>query len=264
MIEKDETDFYYWPLEFSYANFTENNNVKVSKTTSINAFNFGQVLRKPNKFNQSDFSLFFIENIRLLIFILVGFISTVTAKFTLLKLIKQRCNLSNLLSIHGFRLDPIPTKIGFIALAFSFFIFFNLNILTNMINTQKITVDTSEFIDSIPKLNKTTKTLITLYTDTMALFYRLFKKRKQNDDIIASDYTNFQDFFSRISKHGFDNHFYFMGEIYFMILIYYTTLLNTSLDPIIFFKPTIYFELLRSIFYRKNLDPKMKKILISR
>ena len=260
MMEEDETDFYYWPLELSYANFTENNNVKVSKATSINAFNVGQMLRKPNKFNKSDFSLFFIENIRLLVIILIGFILTVTAKFTLLKLGKRRCILYHFLT-NGTKLSSVSFKLGFISLAFSFFLFFNLNILRNMVNTQKVAVDTNEFIDSISKLNKTTKTLITVYPDTMSLFYRLFKKGKRNDDFTVSDYGNIQDFFSKISRDGFDSYIYFMGEINFLASIYYAKLVNTLLDPIVFFKPTIYFELLRSIFYRKKMEQNMKQIL---
>ena len=135
------------------------------------------MLRKPNKFNQSDFSSFFIENIRLLVTILIGFVLTVIIKFTLLKLSKRRYSLFNLLSIYGYRLGSI-SKLGSISLAFSFFLFFNLNILRNMIKTQKITVDTSEFIDSISKLNTTTKTLIT--ADKESMVFSIDYSRKEN------------------------------------------------------------------------------------
>ena len=196
MLDDNILDFYYWPVGLSYERLvSKNHNIEISKVTSITPYNVGQVLRKPNKFKKSDFSLFFIENIRLLVIILIGLILNVTAKFTLLKLIKRRISLYNLLTTNGTRLDSISFKLGFIGLAFSFFVFFNLNILTNMINTQKVTVSTSEFIDSISKLNRTTKPVITLYTESMALFYRLFKKRKRNDDITVSDYPKFDAFF---------------------------------------------------------------------
>ena len=262
MFDDNILDFHGWPMDLSYERLvSKNHNIEISKVTSTTPYNVGQVLRKPNKFNQSDFSLFLIENIRLLVIILIGFISTLSAKFTLLKLIKRRFSLYHLLT-NGTRLGSISFKLGSVTLAFSFFLFFNLNMLTNMIKTEKVTVSTNEFLDSISKLNRTTKPVVTVYTDTMALFYRLFKKRKRNDDLIAMDYSkNLQDFFSMISKHEFDNHFYFMGEIFYLYFIYYGSLLNRSVDYIVFHKPTIYFETLRTIFYRKNLDKKMKQIL---
>ena len=262
MIDDNILDFYYWPMDLSYKRLvSKNHNIEFSKVTSINPFNVGQMLRKPNKLNESDFSLFFIENMRLVVIILIGFCLTVTAKFTLLKFINRKCSLYDLLMINGNRLNTISFKLGSITLAFSLFLFFNLNILKNMIKTQKVTVDTSEFIDSISKLNRTNKTPITFRKDSMALFYRLFKKRKQNDSLVVLDYANFSDFVSHISKRELDSYFYLMSELFFFLFVYYITQLNRSVDHIAFFKPTIYFESLRTIFYRKNLNEKMKKIL---
>ena len=235
----------------------------MSKITSIYPYNVGQILKKSSKFNKSDFSLFFIENIRLLVIILIGFILTVTAKFTLLKLIKRRCSLSNLLINYDYRLGSISFKFGFLSLAFSFFLFFNLRILTNLIKTEKITVDTSGFIDSVSKLNRTTKTLIAWDKNSTNSFYRLFKKRNESDALAVFENGSTKDFISKMSNHQLDSYFYFMHGFFFFYLIYKISI-NRLVDHIIFCKPAIYSESLRTIFYRKNLDPKMKKILISR
>ena len=130
-----------------------------------------------------------------------------------------------------------------------------------MINTQKVTVDTSEFIDSVSKLNRTTKSLITLHTDSMALFYRLFKKRNQSDVLVVFDYADFSDFISKMSKRGLDSYFYLMSEGLFLFLANYVILLNKPVDHFVFCKQTIYFESLRTVFYRKKLSKKMIRIL---
>ena len=259
----EEFDLYFWPIDLSYASeLTENHDIEISKLTSIDTFNVGQILRKSNKLNESDFSLFFIENIRLLIIILIGFVLTVTAKLTLFKLVKRRyTGLHNLLTINRTRFGSGTSfKTAVLSLAFSFFLFFNLSILTNLIKTEKVTVDTSEFIDSISKLNRTTKTLIAWDTNSTNVFYRLFKKPKQADALTAFDYANVDDFVSKVSKRELDFYFYFINEIYFIYLVYYVTL-NRSADYIAFFKQTIYFETLRAMLYRKNLDKKLKQIL---
>ena len=261
MVNKDKVDFYYWPMDIFDTNLTDNQNVGLSKVTSTAPINVGQILRKPNKFNKLDFSSFLIENIGLMVIILIGYFFILMAIFTLLKLIKQRYSLYYLLTIDGSRLSSISFKISILLLTFSIFLFFNLSILTNMIKTQKVIVSTSEFIDSISKLNKTTKTLVTMHQSFTNLFYRLLKKSKRNDSLSIASLVDFEGFYSKISKKGFDFYFYFMREIYFFLLVYYVTLLNRSVDYFVFFKPTIYFESLRSIFYRKNLGEKMKKIL---
>ena len=263
VIDNDELDFYYLPIDYSQVVNFENHNVEISKVTSINPFNVGQMLRKPNKLDESDFSLFLIENIRLLAIILIGFVLTVTAKFTLFKLVKRRyTGLHKLLVTNRTRLSSgISFKTAVLSLAFSFFLFFNLSMLTNMIKTQKVTVSTSEFINSISKLNKTTKTLVTFNINSRNLFNRLFKNRKRTNAITSSDYANFEDFFSKLSKNEFDCYFYFMSEFYIFASIYYVTLLNRSVDHFVFFKPTIYYESLKALFYRKNLDEKRKKII---
>ena len=262
MIEDDVLDIYYWPMDISYtSSATVNHNVEISKVTSIYPFNVGQMLRKSNKLNESDFSVFFIENIRLLVIILIGFVLTVIAKFIFLKLIKRKFSLYKLLNTNETRLGSISFKLGFLSLAFSFFLFFNLNILINLIKTEKITVDTSEFIDSVSKLNRTTKTLISWNKNTTNSFYRLFKKTKQNDPLVVLEFGNSKNFFIKMSKsRDLDSYFYFMHDYFFFYLIYKISI-NRSVDHIVFCKPTIYSESLRTIFYRKNLDPKMKQIL---
>ena len=263
MINDNILDFFYFFMDLTHSNkLARNHNIELSKVTSINPLYVGQMLRKPNKLNNSDFSLFLIENIGIFVIILIGFVLTVIAKFTLLKIIKQRYSIYNLLTNNGTRLSPVSFKFGFLSLAFSFFLFFNLNILTNMIKTQKVTVSTSEFLDSISKLNRTTKTLITLHKESMALFYRLIKKeRKPNDSLVIYDFANFSDFVFKISKLDLDSYFYFITEGFFLFFVYNTKLLNRSDDHFVFFKPTIYFESLRTIFYRKKMDEKMKKHL---
>ena len=261
MMGDDDLDIYYWPMDLAYTrSVTVNHNVEKSKITSIYPYNVGQILRKPNKLNESDFSSFFIENIRLLVIILIGFVLIVIAKFILLKLIKRRFSLYNLLNTNGTRLDSKSFKLGFLSLAFVFFLFFNLRILTNLIKTEKITVDTSEFIDSVSKLNRTTKILITWDKNTTNAFYRLFKKRKKNDDLVVFENGNMENYFSKISKLDLDSYYYFLHS-FFLFNLMSDVPINRPVDYIVFYKPTIYFEPLRTIFYRKNLDPKMKQIL---
>ena len=258
-MDGDAFDFYHWPMDLSLGSVIYNHNIEITKAASINAYNVGQLLRKPNKLNKLDFSLFLIENICLFVNILIGYFVILMAIFILLKLAKRKYNLYNLLTINQTGLGSISFKIAILCLAFSFFLFFNLSILTNMIKTEKATVSTSEFIDSISKLNRTTKTLVTFSQNTTNLFNRLFQKRKRTDSL--SGYANFDDFFSKLSKDELDSTFYFMSGIHFFISIYYVTLLNRSVDHIAFNKPTIYYESLRVFIYRKKLDQKLKKIL---
>ena len=262
-MDNDEFDFYFWAMEYSGIDF-DNHNVGISKITSINPFNVGQMLRKPNKLDESDFSLFLIENICLLVIILIGYFLTVTVNFTFLKLVKRRCSLHDLLAINRTRLSSSGSfKIAVLSLAFTFFLFFNLSILTNMIKTQKVTVSTSEFIDSFSKINRTTKTLVTFKTSSRKLFNRLFKDRKRTDAITSTEYVKFDEYFSKLSEGGIHTYFFFMRDIYFFISIYYVTLLNnkSTYDYFAFLKPTIYYESLKAFIYRKNLDQKRKKIL---
>ena len=265
-MNKDELDFYYWPMDISNPNQTDYRSFGLSKVASTAPVNVGQILRKPNKLNKLDFSSFLIENIGLLVLTFIGYFFSLMVIFILLKLFKRRCSLYCLLNFDRSRLSSMPFKICILFLAISLFLFFTLSILTNMIKTEKVTVSTSEFIDSISKLNKTTKTLIIRLPRFKKLFNRLSKKTKHNDVLCIYDYNNYNKYdnfnyiYSKISKNGF-NSFFLMEEIYFFSLAYHFTLLNRLVDHFLFIKPTIYFEALRAIYYRKNLDKKMKQIL---
>ena len=126
----------------------------------------GQFLKPYSE--QLDMSTFFISNLHLFAFIILGYLLIAAIATILPRLVgsNYRSPLKSLrlvLSKASFmdynRLPRVHLKLMFFF--FGLFLFFNLNFIGGIIKTDKCTVDSSDVVDSQAKLIGTSKTLAT-------------------------------------------------------------------------------------------------------
>ena len=105
---------------------------------------------KSDNLEKSDFSSFLFDNVRLVIIILLGYLSLVVVTWMVPNLIRQgysRINSLKLTILRFFfidlnRLISLSYKFAVLVLMFNFFIFFNRNFLSGNIKTSKVVINT--------------------------------------------------------------------------------------------------------------------------
>ena len=232
----------------------------------------GQFL-KPNS-KQLDMSTFFISNLQLFAFIILGYLMIASATAILPKLAHStgRFRLKNLKLIlfkapfmdHN-RLPRIHLKLMFFF--FSLFLFFNLNFIGGIIKTDKCTMDSSEIIDSDAKLIGTSKTLLTNFDNDFRIKSApknsFLKKLTKNERLV------FGKIFVNLLRRGvtkIDDYVIFTEQI---LMAWVLSLLarwakTKDKNSVVFLKSTGYYETYCTFSLRRSLDAKRKRLINSR
>ena len=258
MIDHNLFDTHHWPVELFRLQI-DHHNVEISKPATSILFQVGQLLSRTNAVDKLDFSSFLVENVNLLTIITSGYCLVILAIYILSKQRDRRFSLGDLFVIvrNGLSVirgvsSSISFKFKFVFCTLSCFLFFNLNLLRGLIKTSKIIVNTDEFIDSIDKLNKTTKTLI-VFNDMKTVLNHVLN-RKRDDIVCLNGNTNFLEFYSMVLHGGLNSFVYFMEKVVFLIITNGFSFLIEPTHHIRFIKSSSYYEAMRALIVRKNLE----------
>lgn len=230
------------------------------------SYQVGQLISKPENSGNLDLSSFLVENDNLLMIIFIGYLSTIFSIFIISKFSRHTLNFYHVLALEN---QKKSTKYTILLFIFSVFLFFNLNILINMIKTESVVVDTHQFIDSKEKLIATHKILIYDPIDkemfitkpSYRFLYKLYERKKKKNEIFeVSIYDRL--FFTTMDKRG-DDYFFIAQANYFLRLLASFSYYNFT-DRIAFMKPYSYYDSFDVIYLRKNLNLKMKNLIHDR
>lgn len=209
-------------------------NLESTKACSTELFQIGQVLNKPNNLENSDLSSFLFENINVLVYILIGYLLLFVSSFVFLKKVLPKYRsfkisklfLNKLLFLDSNQLRQLSCEIALIFIFFSLFLFIVTNILSNLIKTNKVVVNTDEFIDSIEKLF-TTKKSFTFQPEDLPYFnrtskssflYKFYHKKieRENRFVSLDDQTKFRQF---MMNNKLNSLFFFMKQSGMLIVL---------------------------------------------
>lgn len=230
------------------------------------SYKVGQILTEPEKSDQSfDLLAFLIDNINVLVIILIGYLLTVVSILIISKLSGHRLNFRRLVALKKNRL-VVSSKLGFLFFGFNLFLFFNIEILANLIKTESVMIDTEPFIDSIDKLKRTHKILL-YHSEDKEIFLGgppnrflslLFKDKLKNKE--ALEYSAMDKNFVETFRKNGDNFFFIEHQLDIQwVLASFSEFKLTN--RIVFMDPKSYFDSFMVIHLRKNLDSKRKQII---
>lgn len=235
---------------------------EASKTASVMHFRIGQLLNNQNPICKLDLSSFLIENIGLLIIIFIGYLITFSSIFILSKVSKRKIDFYSILTVDEHRIEHKLPKSWIISFAFVCFFFLTLSLLRNLIKTDTVIVDTTEFMDSIIKLNQTTKTLISFNKVIEDAFFKLLRKTNEGNRIRLEDTKSFPDFISKIKEtSNLNDLFFFMDKQWILFISNILAISGQLNDRFIFIKSNSYYEAIRVYFIRKSLEPDKKRLI---
>ena len=256
--------------------------VELTKPVSLYSFGIAQFLNKPSGI-RSDLSAFLVENRLLIFFMLIGYLVPLFAVciFSLRRLnvhrsIRPLRIAPRLLSLPQNRMRVISPKLARIFVFYSLFLFILRITLTNLIKTNAIILDTSQFIDSRQRLFDSTKTMMicgnplekTLgskkSTTENSFTFKLFSQKMRDDRLIEVCFSKkgFKRMQEKSNKEGLTSLFFFMSSAFNM---YYLSLFSNRKGPLfIFMGREGYREEGVTLTIRRNLEWSLKQKAIRR
>ena len=237
------------------------------------AFEFGQVLKKPINLEESDFSSFLFENLNLLSYILIGYLLLFFYGFIFFKkhfpflnpLKKLKIISSKLLFNNHIQLRKLSPKFAYILLFFNLFLFILIQLLTNFIKTDKVTLNTDELIDSNDKILSNSKILYTRienlrqfshFPESSLLFKLMKRKKEQNQYLTKLNQTKIDEIIKKGQSSSvliFENRPMLLNSLLLFSMF--------TKNPIIFMKLGNYHQNIYVYFMRRRLDKNKKKFI---
>ena len=271
LFKNNVIDIYAWPREtYERSNHLSyvGKFMEMSKPQSVAPFQMSQFLNKPTA-QKNDVSSFLYNNLGVLLIILLGYLAVKLSTFLFLKLSNPNHNFAKnlkLILLKMFSINQNLTfKLALLFLSLDLFLFFNFNFLRGTIKTDSVTVNTNEIIDSISQLMNNDKTIVLHYDDEFLLknapensfLKKMYdKKAKQNMVYIIQQIT---DSINKFKDTGLDSYLLFGYELG---IIYFSSILSNYADNlVVFMKSRIFYEILCSFPFRKNLDEIKKKYI---
>ena len=274
-LETNEIDVYYAGLNLCAQSLLEKYDkfIEPSGTKTGLAFEFGQILKKPVNLEESDFSSFLFENLNLLSYILIGYFLLFFFGFICFKklfpflnpLKKLKLISSKLLFNNHIQLRKLSPKFAYILLFFNLFLFILIQLLTNFIKTDKVTLNTDELIDTNEKILSNSKILYTRIENLRqfshfpesSLLFKLVKRKKEQDQYLTK--LN-QTKIDEIIKKGQSSSI-LIFENRPMLLNFLLSFSMFTKNPIIFLKSGNYHQNIYVYFMRRRLDKNKKKFI---
>ena len=170
---------------------------------------------------------------------------------------------SKLLFVDHAQLRQLSPNFALIFIFFDLFLFFLMNFLTNFISTQAVIVNTDEIIDSNEKLLITKKVLFIhdsdldflLVSKKISILSKLAKRVKKNNQYFTEPKKALE-----LVKKGEASSF-FIYNFKQNVLSYLLEFAQFIKNPIIFMKPTNYYEIINSYSIKKKLEKNKKKFI---
>lgn len=275
MFESNEMDLYHVPRFLDESKiFLDRYNVEISKSIGSDSYRVGQMLDEPTGSDKLDFSSFFMENLNLIIIIFIGYLFSIISVLFFAKILKKSSlNYYHLLVLDLENLIDEKSRFifAFILSAYFLFLFFTLNLLTNMIKTDSVILDTQKFIDSNDKLNTSHQKLLLVHIES-ELFERkqtskflndLYERKQrlgeivEKDDIAKKNIT-YLDRLVEVAENS-DDYFWFLNKSQFIVVM--NIFSNIAREKILFLNPTSYYDVHSVLYYSKKLKSSLKKII---
>ena len=246
--------------------------LEMTKTVSLYGYQISQFLNKPNA-EKADFSLFLYNNLSILLFILLGYLTIKLSIFLFLKLSSHKSAgfikylKLTLFGVTNFN-EALSSTLSLLFLSLNLFLFFNLNFLSGTIQTESVIVDQTHLIDSIDKIINNDKTIIINFSDEFVLtgapsnsfFKKLYDRKVEQNKIFVVQQDKGLEMLTEVIEQGLAKYFIFSIDT---TLIYIMTVISDYSDKnvICFLKPTNFYEILTVFAMRKSLDESKKKII---
>lgn len=228
---------------------------------------------KPNTPNISDLSSFLLSNSKLLALILAAYLSMLLVslffpglvhwrfnRLASMKLVLFRAPFSNLNQIFRF-----SSKLGILALSFTFFLFFVRNFLGGSIKTEKTILRTNELIDSPAKLLASQKVMIIFFDQLEMLakapegsfLKRLYAKQR----FLFTGESSGTDW-NLLFRRGLDTFFIFASDVHALFTLAALAPNANSFGMLAFVQPdTSYHENMNVFYLRRSLDTERKQFI---
>lgn len=250
-----------------------NENTEQSETVITTSYQIGQVLKNSNNLRKFHFSSFLFNNINILIFILIAYLFVFLFVFIFSVINFNNQNKFKVLKSFLFNLifsnykpSFLSSKISLILLGLNIYMFILTTIFRNLIKTDKVVVNTDEFIDSIDKLDKTSK-ILTFQSYDFDLFnhsskisiFKSFNKRIEEGKFLKLSWNN-QIIKNLALKNDLSSLFFCMKNGQILLTLSIMAPLTKS-DQFFYMKSKAYYESIQVILIRKNLDDYKKKFI---
>lgn len=244
-----------------------------SKIVINEPYNIGQILDKPTT-QKSDFFIILFQNISLFLITLVGYLVMLFIIYFILR--RKKIFSLKLFNLNYKKLCTLSSKIAFLFLFFNLFMFINVALLVNSMQTEKIIINTDSFIDSVEKLEKT-PFIFAYFREEIQLFskapknnflFRLYRKKiiKENNFLELRGFSksaSINEVENKFLERGnLNSYFLFMRK--FVITCVFASISQYTHNQLAFIKPTSYYESLKVIHMRKNLDVAKKNLIHNR
>lgn len=170
MLSENKADVAIRTVLFS--DLKEFNTVAYTNPVSLYFFQVAQFLKEPTDIDRSDLSSFLIENKLLIFCVFLGYLVSLFVVFfsrlllvhhrrrPLIQTLKSSARLFFLNNTRIRRFAPKIARINTILAFFGIFLFIMRTIITNLINTSAIVLDTGQFIDSRERLFESSKIMV--------------------------------------------------------------------------------------------------------
>ena len=273
LARNKKVDFYGRPDEIGHSNEA----LEMTQPVMTEPYQIGQLEKEPTSLEKTDFSLFVIQNQSLIFLCLAGYLFTLLAVFIFSKFLYykagKKLTIYEILICKSKLISHHYTKLKYILLAFSLFLFINLNLIENNIKTTKVVVDCSSFIDSISKFENTIKKPcffreenninLILKAPRNSFLHKSFKNKMLNKGELCNLSKNFNATeVARIAANGFDQYFFFEKRTTLLILLSY--LARNAKSYFIFKNLKSYYQSLYVVYSRKSLETMKKTSLLNR
>ena len=252
--------------------------VELTKPVSLYSFGIAQYLTKPTGI-QSDLSSFLHENRMLIFCVLIGYLvpllSICTISIWRLQMHRRsirsiRTTAPKLLFLPNSQKRVIYPKLALIFVFFTLFLFIMRHILTNLIKTNAVILDTSQFIDSRERLFESPKTMMIcgnpLEKDLQSgkpmgksFTFKLFSQKSKQGRLleVCQSKKNIVRMNEQAREPGLSSMYFLMDRVY---LIWFLWLFMTANAPLFIYIGTeIYFEESIALTVRRNLPPGIKQ-----
>ena len=272
LLKNNVIDIYAWPAD-TYERSNHKSYVgkflEMSKTQAVAPYQVSQFLNKPTT-QKTDVSSFLYNNLGVLLIILLGYLAVKLSTFLFLKLSNPNHNFAKNLKLILLKMFSINRnltfKLALLFLSLDLFLFFNLNFLSGSIKTNSVAVNTNEIIDSISQLMNNDKTLTLGFSDEFLLtnalensfLKKMYDKKAKQNTLYIIQQSQSIDSINKFIDAGLDSYLFFGTGLG---IIYLSSILSNYVDKnlVVFMKPRVFYEILCSFPFRKNLHEIKKK-----
>lgn len=251
--------------------------LEITKPCVVQSFKIGQLLKEPDK-KILDLNSLLIHTFTLMTCILIGYLFLFMVTFIFLKRIFFIYNFFKILKLFIFelsfndlkRIRLLSGEIALIFLSFDFLHFILMKLFCNSIKTNRIVVNTDEFIDSAQKLLKTSK-IFAFSNDNIhkfseasknSLLYKFYVKKVIKELKFLNLDLNLAKYIEILKSRQIDSLIFFLKKSHILMYLSYSA--KFAENQLAFMGRSSYLEVLHVFYMNKRLELTKKKYIHKR